>query len=176
MEIKINDFITDDEVKFFRDYCRFAISNPSKQVSLKVKKEYQFVDRLYYSINSPFSIFDRVRKIAEKNCKVPITFRKDSYAHIMRYKEGSKGLGMHADQNLGWVSASINLTHPSECIGGEFRFKNSLITSTYKSLVMYDYTVMHQVTPVTKGEKWSLVLWLPKKGQKVSGGKTWRFK
>jgi len=175
--MRIANYISEEEAEFFRTYAEHAIANKSKQVSLFTKKEGRTkVDRAYYSVNSAFWLFDKIRKTAEDNWKVPITFREDAYAHIMHYKTGSKGLGWHADRNLGWVSASINITPEYMHEGGEFEIWNSKISCPYRSLVMYDKSVKHRVTGVSGGEKMSLVLWLPKVGQEVSKGQAWRYK
>ena len=173
--IKITNFVTDAEVQFFREYKDYAIKNPSKQVSLITGGERTYVDRDYYSILSPFKLFDRIRKIAEKNWKKPFTFREDSYAQLMHYKTGSKGLQWHVDKNLCHVGASINLSPEYEHDGGDFEMKGHNTTNPYKSIILYDETVMHRVTPVSGGEKLSLVIWLPYKGQEVSKGQTWKY-
>jgi len=175
--MRITSFIDEDEVEFLKEYITHAIPNPSKQVALIRKKDGKLfsVDRDYYSVNSPLKIFDRVRKIAEKNYHVPITFRKDAYAQIMHYKTGSKGLDWHEDKNLCYVGASINLTPDYDHEGGNFEIWNSSITNPYRSMVMYDNKTRHRVTGVSGGEKLSLVMWLPKVGQSVSDGKEWRY-
>jgi len=173
--MKISNFVSEDEVQFFKEYITHAIPNPSKQVSLIKGGEMTKVDRDYYSINSPLTIFDKIRKIAEKNYHVPITFRKDAYAQLMHYKTGSEGLQWHEDLNLCYVGASINLSPDYEHDGGNFEVWNSKITNEYRSIIMYDNKTKHRVTGVSGGEKLSLVIWLPKVGQKVSDGKEWRY-
>ena len=175
--MRITSFISEDEVQFLKEYVTHAIPNPSHQVSLIRKRDgkQSSVDRDYYSINSPLRLFNKVRKIAEKNWHVPITFRKDSYAQIMHYKTGSKGLNWHEDNNLCYVGVSINLTPDYEHDGGDFEIWNSNITNPYRSMLMYDHKTKHRVTGVSGGEKLSLVMWLPKVGQKVSDGKQWKY-
>lgn len=194
MVMKIKDFISEHEAQFFRDYAHYGMSNPSRQIQLATytKQEVQRrtqehnvddieekkrVDRLYYSINSPFHLFHRVRQIAEKNWKVPITFRADSYAHIMHYKKDSEGLKWHTDGNMGWVSASINITPDYAYEGGNFQIESdSKFTCKYREIVLYDRMVRHRVTPLTGGEKMSLVLWLPKVNQEeLNKGFQWKY-
>ena len=181
--MKIRDFISEDEAQFFRDYAFHGISNPSRQVQLATFKktldnvtEKNKVDRLYYSINSPFWLFDKIRKIAEKNWNEKITFRNDSYAHIMHYLKDSEGLRWHTDGNMGWVSASVNITPDHEYEGGEFQVENNpKFTCKYREMVMYGCDVRHRVTPLLGGEKMSLVLWLPKVEQDCNTGFQWKY-
>ena len=176
--LTIDNFITDEEATFWRTYAEYAVSNPSMQVSLMKGGKQTKVDRLYYSVASPFWLFDKVRKVAEQNYHFgDITFRPDAYAQIMHYKAPSEGLDWHKDQNLGCVSVSINLSPDGSYEGGEFEAQSTgTKVPGYCGMVMYDRDVRHSVAPVTKGEKFSLVLWLPYKGQEVSG-KTiaWRY-
>ena len=75
------------------------------------------------------------------------------------------------------MSVSINLSPDGSYEGGEFEAQSTgTKVHGYCGMVMYDRDVRHRVAPVTKGEKFSLVLWLPYKGQEVSG-KTiaWRY-
>ena len=53
--------------------------------------------------------------------------------------------------------------------------KGHITTNPYKSIILYDETVMHRVPPVSGAEKLSLVIWLPYKGQEVSKGQTWKY-
>ena len=182
--MKIRDFISEQDAQFFREYASLAISNPSRQIQLASGKgdgttarEMNKVDRLYYSINSPFHLFDKVRKIAEKNWKVPITFRQDSYAHIMHYLKDSEGLRWHSDGNMGWVSASINITPDYMYEGGEFEIEaKGDFDCKYREIIMYDRLVKHRVKPLLGGEKMSLVLWLPKVDQEgLNKGFQWKY-
>ena len=176
--MKIRDFISEEDAQFFRDYAELAISNPSRQIQLASNNNLNKVDRVYYSINSPFWLFDKVRKIAEDNWKVPITFRPDSYAHIMHYLKDSEGLQWHTDGNMGWVSASINITPDHEYEGGNFEIEsNKDFSCKYREIILYDRLVKHRVTPLLGGEKMSIVLWLPKVGQKnLNKGFQWKYK
>ena len=175
--MKIRDFISEEDAQFFRDYAELAISNPSRQIQLARNNDLNKVDRVYYSINSPFWLFEKVRKIAEDNWKEKITFRPDSYAHIMHYLKDSEGLQWHTDGNMGWVSASINITPDHEYEGGNFEIEsNKDFSCKYREIILYDRLVKHRVTPLLGGEKMSIVLWLPKVGQEnLNKGFQWKY-
>ncbi len=175
--VKIRAFISEDEARFWRDYAHYAMDNPSHQIRLGNKKNLNMVDRKYYSINSPFPLFDKVRKIAEENWKEKITFRPDSYAHIMHYLKDSEGLKWHSDGNMGYVSASINITPDYMYEGGEFEIEaKGDFSCKYREIILYDRLVKHRVKPLLGGEKMSLVLWLPKVGQDpLDKGFQWKY-
>ena len=69
------------------------------------------------------------------------------------------------------LSMSIQLSHPWEYEGGELQFSQSLGTLEYEkditfedflpkgSIVVFPSTTPHQVTPITRGTRKSLVVW-----------------
>ena len=71
MIITIQNFISHEEVAFWRHYVKFATMNPSSEVTLKKvvgdKETLTKVDRRYYSINSHFPLFSEVKRVAEEN-------------------------------------------------------------------------------------------------------------
>ena len=78
---------------------------------------------------------------------------------------------------MGWVSASINITPDYAYEGGNFQIESdSKFTCKYREIVLYDRMVRHRVTPLTGGEKMSLVLWLPKVNQEeLNKGFQWKY-
>ena len=86
------------------------------------------------------------------------------------YKAPSDKYGKHVDRAMNLqvrkISVSIQLTNPKEYEGGELKLhtgdnENGItMDKTQGMLVMFPSYVLHEVTPVTKGERNSLVTWI----------------
>jgi PKHD-type hydroxylase len=86
------------------------------------------------------------------------------------YKAPSDKYGKHVDRGLGIqvrkLSVSIQLTDPNEYNGGDLKLYDGdykegfVMDKTQGTLVMFPSYVLHEVTPVTKGERNSLVTWV----------------
>jgi PKHD-type hydroxylase len=82
--------------------------------------------------------------------------------------------GRHVDRGLNNVirklSLSIQLTDPSEYEGGELYLyeddKGTLMSKEQGTLVLFPSYILHEVMPVTKGERNSLVSWITGKNFK----------
>jgi PKHD-type hydroxylase len=84
------------------------------------------------------------------------------------YKTPSGKYGKHIDRSMNMavrkLSISIQLTDPKEYQGGELYLyqdeKGDLMDKTQGTLIMFPSYVLHEVMPVTKGERNSLVTWV----------------
>ena len=84
------------------------------------------------------------------------------------YKAPSNKYGKHVDRASDFVvrklSISIQLTDPKEYEGGELYLyeddKGVLMDKKQGTLIMFPSYVLHEVKPVTKGERNSLVTWV----------------
>jgi PKHD-type hydroxylase len=84
------------------------------------------------------------------------------------YKAPSGKYGKHVDRGTNLpvrkLSISIQLTNPEEYDGGELYLydddKGSLMDKTQGTLILFPSYVLHEVMPVTKGERNSLVTWV----------------
>jgi len=84
------------------------------------------------------------------------------------YEAPSGKYGKHVDRGLNIpvrkLSISIQLTNPEEYEGGELYLyeedKGTLMEKTQGTLVIFPSYVLHEVMPVTKGERNSLVTWI----------------
>ena len=84
------------------------------------------------------------------------------------YKAPSGKYGKHMDMGINMavrkMSVSIQLTDPKEYKGGELYLyqgeKGDLMDKTQGTLIMFPSYVLHEVMPVTKGERNSLVTWV----------------
>jgi PKHD-type hydroxylase len=84
------------------------------------------------------------------------------------YEAPSGKYGKHVDRGMNMpvrkLSISIQLTNPEEYEGGELYLydddKGTLMDKTQGTLIMFPSYVLHEVMPVTKGERNSLVTWV----------------
>jgi PKHD-type hydroxylase len=116
-------------------------------------------------------VFDKLADVAaELNAKF---FRFDLVGfgealQMTNYNSGENGMyGWHVDYG-GNVSRKLSLvvqlSHPSDYEGGELQIKTDANNSTVKKqrgfIVAFPSYTLHQVTPVTKGTRQSLVAWI----------------
>jgi len=85
------------------------------------------------------------------------------------YVAPSGKYGKHIDRSINIpirkLSISIQLTNPQEYEGGELKLYDggeggTIMDKTQGTLVMFPSYVLHEVMPVTKGERNSLVTWV----------------
>ena len=84
------------------------------------------------------------------------------------YKAPSGKYGKHVDRGTGILvrklSISIQLSDPKKYKGGEFYLYNqdegTLMPKEQGTLIMFPSYTLHEVVPVTKGERNSLVTWV----------------
>ncbi len=84
------------------------------------------------------------------------------------YKAPSDKYEKHIDRSLDMIvrklSISIQLTEPKEYEGGELYLydddKGTLLEKKQGTLIMFPSYILHEVKPVTKGERSSLVTWV----------------
>jgi PKHD-type hydroxylase len=90
------------------------------------------------------------------------------------YKAPSGKYDKHIDRSLNYgirkLSISIQLTDPKEYEGGELKLHEgsipSIMSKKQGTLIMFPSFTLHEVTPVTKGERNSLVTWVTGKNFK----------
>jgi len=122
----------------------------------EVKWIYRRIADIVLSINSKFFNFDLLG-ISES-------------LQFTNYKAPSGKYGKHIDRAYGItvrkLSVSIQLTDPKKYKGGELRLydgadKHGLVMNKNQgTLVVFPSYVLHEVSPVTKGERNSLVAWI----------------
>ena len=84
------------------------------------------------------------------------------------YEAPSGKYGKHVDRGINIpvrkLSISIQLTNPEEYEGGELKLyqgeEETVMDKTQGTLVIFPSYVLHEVMPVTKGERNSLVTWV----------------
>ena len=170
--MKIDGFLRHEECLFWHNYCKYAVENDSIEVGLKVNnKDMVRVDRKYYTIYQRFHWMNEVLALARKNFQEDLYFQNRWFGQIMHYCEPGQGLEWHAEGRISTVSVSINITPDVEYEGAHFQIKDQEIEVPYMSAIFYNSSAMHRVTPLVKGDKKSLVMWLPCKEQLQRGNK-----
>jgi PKHD-type hydroxylase len=86
------------------------------------------------------------------------------------YEAPSGKYGKHVDRSMSMsvrkLSISIQLTNPEEYEGGELKLYDgdddeaSVMDKTQGTLIIFPSYILHEVMPVTKGERNSLVTWV----------------
>jgi PKHD-type hydroxylase len=84
------------------------------------------------------------------------------------YEAPSGKYGKHVDRGMNMpvrkLSISIQLTNPEEYEGGELKLyegkEETIMDKTQGTLIMFPSYVLHEVMPVTKGTRNSLVTWV----------------
>ena len=84
------------------------------------------------------------------------------------YEAPSGKYGKHVDRGMNMpvrkLSISIQLTNPEKYEGGELYLydddKGTVMDKTQGTLILFPSYVLHEVMPVTKGERNSLVTWV----------------
>ena len=95
-------------------------------------------------------------------------FSMNEGLQFTNYKAPSDKYGKHVDKalniNVRKLSISIQLTDPKEYEGGELYLyeddKGILMDKKQGTLIMFPSYMLHEVKPVTKGERNSLVTWV----------------
>lgn len=90
------------------------------------------------------------------------------------YKAPDGKYDKHVDRSFNGgirkLSVSIQLTDPKEYEGGELKLHESstptIMSKKQGTLILFPSFVLHEVTPVTKGERNSLVAWITGKNFK----------
>jgi PKHD-type hydroxylase len=90
------------------------------------------------------------------------------------YKAPSGEYDKHTDRTLGIpvrkLSISIQLTNPNNYEGGELKLfddkAGTVVDKSQGTLIIFPSFILHQVTPVVKGERNSLVAWVTGKNFK----------
>ena len=116
-------------------------------------------------------IFDKVSRtvlnLNERFFDFDVTSMSEGF-QFTNYKAPGSHYGKHVDRSTGTLprklSISIQLTDPSKYSGGDLLIhdgpKPIEMRKQIGDLIMFPSFVLHEVTPVTKGERNSLVCWV----------------
>jgi len=112
-------------------------------------------------------VTDIVLNINERFFKFDLFGLNEGF-QFTNYEAPSGKYGKHVDRGLNIpvrkLSISIQLTNPEEYEGGELYLydcdKGTLMDKTQGTLIIFPSYVLHEVMPVNKGERNSLVTWV----------------
>jgi PKHD-type hydroxylase len=115
---------------------------------------YRKVTDIVLNLNSRFFCFD--------------IFGINEGFQFTNYKAPSDKYGKHVDKSINIpvrkLSVSIQLSNPEEYEGGELKIfdrnEGIVMSKEQGTLIMFPSYTLHEVTPVTKGERNSLVTWV----------------
>jgi PKHD-type hydroxylase len=124
-----------------------------------------------YSVDNIEWVFRRVTDITlnlnERFFKFDLFGLNEGF-QFTNYEAPSGKYGKHIDRSINMpvrkLSISIQLTNPEEYEGGELKLydgeKETVMDKTQGTLIIFPSYVLHEVMPVTKGERNSLVTWV----------------
>jgi PKHD-type hydroxylase len=162
---------------FSKKECELIINSEGEFIESKIDKKYQFneIDKSRRSSKEKYLppneknlwIYERLEKhIIDTNKKIfnfDITLIKE--LQVLEYCENDF-FNLHHD--IGSQQAStrklsiiVFLSHPSEYEGGELKFIPSInISNKQGSMIIFPSYLMHEVTKVTWGKRYTLVAWV----------------
>ena len=161
---------------FSKEECQ-TITNIAKDKGLikgKTKAESDVRDSKIswlYPIDNMDWVYRRVTDITlnlnERFFKFDL-FGLNEGLQFTNYESPSGKYGKHVDRAINMavrkLSISIQLTNPEEYEGGELYLydddKGTLMDKSQGTLIIFPSYVLHEVMPVTKGERNSLVTWV----------------
>jgi len=126
-----------------------------------------------YSVDNIDWVFRRVTDITlnlnERFFKFDLFGLNEGF-QFTNYEAPSGKYGKHIDRSINMpvrkLSISIQLTNPEEYEGGELKLYDGddeeaiVMDKTQGTLIIFPSYVLHEVMPVTKGERNSLVTWV----------------
>lgn len=152
--------IIEQDIFFTKDECNSIIWDNNQQIV-----EWDKSDRKYNSYSLIYSdetkwIFDRLSQFFETKTNIKIRRIKEEI-HFHNFKKGN-WFGKHNDERENRIySVGVMLNDNFE--GGDFKLYNDnevtlnkIIGNTY----VFDAKITHEITPITKGERYSLLWFL----------------
>ena len=141
-----------------------------KEVDIKIDVRDSKISWLYPNDNMDW-VFRRVTDIIlnlnERFFKFDLFGLNEGF-QFTNYEAPSGKYGKHVDRGINFpvrkLSISIQLTNPEEYEGGELYLydndKGTVMDKAQGTLIMFPSYVLHEVMPVTKGTRNSLVTWV----------------
>lgn len=169
-------FLTSDEVELLQRYAGRLSPQPGRMGPDGNFEDKSMRDSVIKWIGNDAEIrwlndkiFNMIRNTNDEFFHMDITFFED--LQHTTYKAGAGFYGVHMDTFINaWqqrkISFTIQLSDPSDYEGGVVKIYNKDIANPYiaskgkGSLVLFHSMMLHEVTPVTKGVRSSLVGWV----------------
>ena len=173
-----------DQVNFYA-FCKNAFSKEECQTIINIAKDKGLIKGTtggksdvrdskiswLYPIDNIDWVFRRVTDITlnlnERFFKFDLFGLNEGF-QFTNYEAPSGKYGKHVDRAINMsvrkLSISIQLTNPEEYEGGELYLydndKGTVMDKEQGTLIIFPSYVLHEVMPVTKGERNSLVTWV----------------
>lgn len=122
------------------------------------------IDELHWAYRK---ITDHVLALNKKYFKFDVSGINEGF-QFTNYKAPSGNYGKHVDRSHNFVirklSLSVQLSDPKDYEGGDLCLyesdKSKIMKKDQGTLILFPSFILHEVTPVTKGERNSLVAWV----------------
>ena len=159
----ISKFLEDTaNVKFSKGQIGNSSYEPHKRISdvfwVPKTQRYRYIYELLFKLVS--DINTNLYKFRLTHMEADIQYTVYNSNEVGHY-------GWHTDLGLGnngrKLSVVVQLSDPGEYEGGDLEFNNGSIDTVMKkkgSVVIFPSYLLHRVTPVTKGTRRTLVLWI----------------
>jgi PKHD-type hydroxylase len=173
-----------DQVNFYA-FCNNAFSKEECQTIINIAKDKGLIKGTtkgesnvrdskiswLYPIDNMDWVFRRVTDITldlnERFFKFDLFGINEGF-QFTNYEAPSSKYGKHVDRAVNIcvrkLSISIQLTNPEDYEGGELKLydgeKETIMDKAQGTLIIFPSYVLHEVMPVTKGERNSLVTWV----------------
>lgn len=171
--ITINSFLSKEEcnelIELGNKKClnKAVTFSNNMEISESVRKS--DISWIYSSDNPKIyrKIVDAIHHVNEKHYKFDLFGLSEGF-QFTRYVHPEGKYGKHIDCCYNGIirklSISIQLSDPSEYEGGDFNFHFSDIPETAErelgNAIIFPSYMLHEVTPVTSGTRYSLVAWV----------------
>lgn len=172
------------ELTFTKEECNKVVKLADQQYAAKasvgsdsngkVDTKIRMVDQYSIPLNKDTQwIFDKIAHAVSIANQEFYKYEIMGITHdlqLLHYKEDDKSFyDWHVDcgsesSSTRKISISVSLTDPSEYEGGDLIINDhGVVINTIKEqgcINMFPSYALHQVTPVTKGERWVIVIWV----------------
>lgn len=159
--------ILKEDVLFTEEECDSIISYNNSNIT-----NWEMVDRKYDSLPINYSnetswLFDKLRLFFETESGIQIKTVKDKI-HFHKFIKGD-WFGKHNDNRNNRVYA-VGVLLNDEFEGGDFLLYNPLMQKLNKKIgntYLFDVRIEHEITPITNGERYSLLWFLESEHIKI---------
>lgn len=171
--LQIDDFMNENEINKLRSQCQNLPFTDGTIGSNNTVNSYRrsktcFIPKIWQFTEIYLKIFNFINKINKDTFKYNLN--EIRYLQYTEYDESYQGhYDWHIDtgkseSSIRKLSISIQLSDSSEYEGGELQLNGGGPITTCKktkgTIIMFPSFLLHKVTPVTKGTRRSLVVWV----------------
>jgi PKHD-type hydroxylase len=169
----LNNMFSDEELTAITGACLQLDLNHATVGTVASRSQYRrSAIRFFYPSEHSYFVFERVaagiKQVNDKDFKFDITGLNEGL-QFTRYSEDDQGhYTWHVDTGpripVRKLSISIQLSDPTDYDGGDLQFRYGAEVATAPktrgAAIIFPSYVLHRVTPVTRGTRYSLVGWV----------------